>query len=325
MIRSRLSDLFGLDAPVVLAPMAGVSGGALAAAVSRAGGLGLVGGGYGDPDVVAREMALADAPVGVGFITWSLTPETLDRALDLRPRALLLSFGDPVPFADAIHAADVPLICQVQGVAHARRAIAAGAAVLVAQGGEAGGHGAARGTMALVPEIADLLAAEAPDVVLVAAGGIADGRGMAAALMLGADGVMLGSRFWAASEALVAPGLVDAALAADGDCTVKGDLPDAARGLNWPGAYAIRTLRTAFTDRWDGRGAALRDDADARAGWVRAMQSGDAEAASPVVGEAVGLIGDRLPAADILARVVAEAEDLLRDAPRRSETCSAPS
>ena len=148
-----LTALFGLEVPVVSAPMAGAAGGALAGAVSRAGGLGLIGGGYGDADWLAREMALAQAPVGVGFITWSLTEPVLRLALAARPRAVLLSFGDPMPFADLFRASGVPLICQVQDISHARRALEAGASALVAQGGEAGGHGAARGTMSLVAEV----------------------------------------------------------------------------------------------------------------------------------------------------------------------------
>ena len=146
---------------------------------------------------------------------------------------------------------------------------------------------------------------------VIAAGGIADGRGLAAALMLGASGAMLGSRFWAASEALVADGLVAAALAANGDRTVKGGLPDAARGLDWPEGYAIRTLATAFTDAWAGRAAALRGDADARQAWRDAMDVGDAQGATPIVGEAVGLIHDRLPAGRIVGDVVAEARACL--------------
>nr|WP_268968537.1 nitronate monooxygenase [Palleronia pontilimi] len=303
-----MSDLFGLDAPVVLAPMAGVAGGALAAAVSRAGGLGLVGGGYGDADWLDAQMALADAPVGIGFITWALNADTLAQSLAHGPRALMLSFGDPMPFAPAIRDAGVPLICQVQTVAHAARALDAGAAALVAQGGEAGGHGASRGTFSLVAEIVDLAAGRVP---VVAAGGIADGRGLAAALMLGASGAMLGSRFWAAREALVADGLVDAALSATGDATVKGALPDAARGLAWPDGYAIRTLSTAFTDRWDGRADLLRGDDAARADWARAMADGDAARATPVVGEAVGLIHARLPAARIMGDLVSQARGCL--------------
>ena len=208
-LQTRLTGSFGIRHPIVLAPMDPASGGALAAAVSAAGGLGLIGGGYGDPDTLEAEFAKAgNQRVGCGFITWSMarSPALLHMALAHRPAAMMLSFADPAPFAAAIHLAGVPLICQVHNLDHARRALAAGAAVLVAQGTDAGGHGlTTRGTISLVPSVVDLVARERPDVLVLAAGGIADGRGIAAALMLGADGVLLGTRFWATQEALIHP------------------------------------------------------------------------------------------------------------------------
>lgn len=309
MLKTRFTTAFGLAQPVALAPMAGAAGGRLAGAVSRAGGLGLLGGGYGDADWIAREWALAEgAAIGIGFITWKLTPDLLAECLARGPKAVMLSFGDPAPFAPAIHAAGVPLICQCQTLEHARAALDAGAQVLVAQGGEAGGHGASRGTMTLVPEIADLLAARAPDVMLLAAGGIADGRGLAAALMLGAEGAMIGTRFWAAEEALVPQGFHAAACAATGDATTRGHAPDAARMLDWPAGFTIRTLRSRFTEAWAEDPDALRHDPAARAAWEVAQQSGDAQAGSPVAGEAIGLIHAVEPAATILARLVAQAQ-----------------
>src|SRR6185436_10724210 len=115
--------------------------------------------------------------VGCGFITWSLRrqPHLLDLVLARRPRALFLSFDDPQPFADRARDAGVPVICQVQSKRDAARAIDVGADVIVAQGAEAGGHGDRRGTLPLVPEVADLIAARAPATLLCAAGGIVDG------------------------------------------------------------------------------------------------------------------------------------------------------
>ncbi|WP_323041404.1 NAD(P)H-dependent flavin oxidoreductase [Gemmobacter sp.] len=308
-LKTRFTEAFGLDHPVALAPMAGAAGGALAAAVTQAGGLGLLGGGYGDADWTFGEWDRAgNAAIGVGFITWRLTPQVLEVALARRPRAVMLSFGDPAPFAGMVHAAGVPLICQCQTLDHARAALEAGARVVVAQGGEAGGHGDTRGTMTLVPETADLLAARSPDTLLLAAGGIADGRGLAAALMLGADGALVGTRFWAAAEALVPAGFHAAAVVAGGDATRRGRAPDAARLLDWPAPFTIRTLRSAFTERWAADPEALRSDATARDTWAQAQARGDAAEGSPVAGEAVGLIRDIAPAAEILARISAEAE-----------------
>ncbi len=161
--------------------------------------------------------------IGVGFITWSLArnPALLAGVLRHRPVAVMLSFGDPRPFAPAIRAAGARLICQCQEIAHVAQAVEAGAGIVVAQGSEAGGHGAARGTLSLVPEVADYLARHAPDTLLLAAGGIADGRGLAAALMLGADGALMGTRFWATSEALVPQGHQRALLQTAGDGTLR--------------------------------------------------------------------------------------------------------
>ncbi|WP_163851060.1 NAD(P)H-dependent flavin oxidoreductase [Pseudooceanicola aestuarii] len=314
MIATRLTRALGIDHPILSAPMAGVAGGALAAAVSHGGGLGLIGGGYGDPDWLATQLeAAGNAPVGIGFITWKLAerPQVLEVALARTPRAVFLSFGDPMPFASAIAAAGAELICQVQTLDHARRALAAGAGIIVAQGGEAGGHGARRATLTLVPELADLLAREAPETLLVAAGGIADGRGLAAALMLGADGVLCGTRFWAAAEALRPPGHLEQALAATGDATIQTSAVDAARGLDWPAPYRIRVLANEFTDRWHDRVDVLREDAAARADWQAALAEGRTDTASAIVGEGIGLVHDAPPARAILDQMVAQARTLL--------------
>ena len=320
MIETRLTREFGLDHPIVSAPMALAAGGALAAAVTGAGGLGLIGGGYGDADWI--ETAFRDAGnarVGCGFITWKLAekPELLSRVLEHDPAALFLSFGDPAPFAGEIAAAGVPLICQVQTLEHARQALAAGARVIVAQGSEAGGHGAARATMTLVPEVADLLAREAPEVLLLAAGGIADGRGLAAALMLGADGALVGTRFWASREALVPEAIRDAGVAATGDQTIRSSLPDIARQLDWPAPFNIRTVENDFTRQWQSDPEGLRARSDIPPVYAEALSRGDATLAPPIAGEAVALIHDAPGAAEIVTRMAAEAEALLGGGWRR--------
>ncbi|MCB1434434.1 MAG: nitronate monooxygenase, partial [Alphaproteobacteria bacterium] len=208
-IATAATRLLGITHPIVLAPMGGVAGGKLAAAVTEAGGLGIIGGGYGDPrlgyggtEFMDREFrAAGNARVGVGYITWSLAkaPHLLDEALARKPVAVFLSFGDEMPFASKIKDAGSLLICQVQDVEGARRAVDAGADMIVAQGSEAGGHGKERrSVMALVPAVVDAVGS----VPVLAAGGIGDGRGLAAALMLGAAGVLVGTRFWATPEAL---------------------------------------------------------------------------------------------------------------------------
>ncbi|MGH3562565.1 MAG: nitronate monooxygenase, partial [Mycobacterium sp.] len=244
---TAVTELLGIDYPIVSAPMAGVAGGRLAAAVSRAGGLGLIGGGYGDEAWLRREFALAaGARVGCGFITWSLAnqPELLDVALAYHPVAVMLSFGDPAPFTEKVRSAGALLICQVQDLDHADRALQLSTDVLVAQGSEAGGHGYGnRATMTLVPEIADLVTARGTGTPVLAAGGIADGRGLAAALMLGAAGALCGTRFYAVTEALTTPQARDVVVAATGDSTCRTSVYDMVRGYRWPNGHTMSVLR----------------------------------------------------------------------------------
>ncbi len=312
-LRTRLTNHFGLRHPIVLAPMDPASGGALAAAVSAAGGLGLIGCGYGNRAHLEAEFANAgNQRVGCGFITWSMAkdPMLLHLALAHKPAAMMLSFADPAPFAAAIHAAGVPLICQVHNLEHARRALAAGAAVLVAQGTDAGGHGlTTRGTISLVPNIVDLVARERPDVLVLAAGGIADGRGIAAALMLGADGVLLGTRFWATQEALIHPAAKARVVAANGDETIRTSVYDIVRDRPWPASYTGRLMRNAFIETWHGREDELRTLAGAQREAVEAAdRSGDYDVSNVTVGEAIGLIEDLPPAGALVERLAAEAE-----------------
>jgi nitronate monooxygenase len=315
-MQTRLTQALQLRCPIVSAPMAFAAGGALAAAVSRAGGLGLIGGGYGDADWLEAQFdAAGDARVGVGFITWSLAkaPSLLTKVLRRRPAAVMLSFGDPRPFAAEIRAAGATLFCQCQDLAHVAAAVAAGADVIVAQGSEAGGHGALRGTLGFVPEVADYLQARAPGTLLLAAGGIADGRGLAAALMLGADGALVGTRLWASSEALVKQGHHDAILQTSGDGTLRTRLPDIARQLPWPPGFTARIRRNRFTERWHGRedelAAAIAVEGPR---YRQAFEAGDPEETAVWFGEAAGLVHALEPAGAIVQRMTADAGARLR-------------
>jgi nitronate monooxygenase len=311
---SKLCERLGIEHPLLLAPMANVAGGELAAAVTRAGGLGFIGGGYGDPEWLGAELAAAQgAAIGVGFINWRLDqrPALLELALAARPRAVLLSFGEVTPYVAPVHAAGAALIAQVQSVQQARAARDAGADVIVAQGSDAGGHAGMRGTFALVPAVVDAVA----PLPVVAAGGIADGRGIAAALMLGACGVMLGTRFYASREARVSAQAQQALLNASGDDTVRGAVFDRLRGWDWPAGYSLRTLANDMTARFPGQAADL-DDALAthKQTFERALAVGDTRIAPVIVGEAADLIHDLPPAADIVRRLMADAQTLLATA-----------
>ncbi|MRX49671.1 nitronate monooxygenase [Paracoccus sp. S-4012] len=314
-LTTRLTQTLGLCHPVISAPMAFAAGGALAAAVSRAGGLGLIGGGYGDEDWLEEQFRLAEGErVGVGFITWSLqkSPALLTGVLKHRPAAVMLSFGDPRPFVDEIRAARAVLICQCQTIDHVRDALDLGAEVVVAQAAEAGGHGALRGALSFIPEAADLIREQSACACLVAAGGIADGRGLAAALMLGAEGVLVGTRLWASAEALVHPRHHDAILAAGGDETIRTSTPDIARQLPWPTGFSARVLQNTFTRRWHGREDELRRAvAEEGPRYREAAAAGDPEGTAVWFGEAAGLIREIRPAGEIVEAMAAEAARLL--------------
>ena len=315
VLETRLTELLGIEHPILQAPMAFAAGGALASAVTNAGGLGFIGGGYGDADWLDDQFALAgNTAVGCGFITWSMAQNTelLTQALARRPKAMFLSFGDPKPFAAEIKSAGAALICQVQTLKDAIHAIDVGADIIVAQGAEAGGHGESRATFTLVPEVADYIAAYAPNVILVAAGGIADGRGLAASLMLGAEGVLIGSRFWAATEALVHPNMWQAAIDATGDDTQRSKTVDIVRERNWPGRYTLNLVRNDFSNEWHGNEAALQNSKEAKRKWQAALETGDTRVANVFVGEATGLINEVLPASEIMEKLVTEAKGLLR-------------
>ncbi len=314
-LSNRFTRSFNITHPIVSAPMAFAGGGALAAAVSRAGGLGLIGGGYGDPAWIEEQFAAAgNERIGIGFITWSLrkSPSLLTDALKHRPAAVMLSFGDPRPFVDEIRAAGAKLICQCQNMEHVEDALDVKADVVVAQGAEAGGHGALRGTLTIVPEAADFIAAHSPETLLLGAGGLADGRGLAAALVLGADGVLIGTRLWASKEALVAERHHQAIVETNGDGTLRTRVADIARQLPWPRGFTARIRRNAFTERWHGREEELEKNVAVEGPRYRqAFAAGDPDNAAVWFGEAAGMIGAIEPAGVIVERMVAEAAERL--------------
>jgi nitronate monooxygenase len=246
-------------------------------------------------------------PWGVGLITWSVDRSVVELVLVYQPHAVMLSFGDPRPYVSAIKSAGSKLICQMQDLAETRIAQEAGADIIVAQGTEAEGHGARRATLPLVPAVVD---AVAPTPV-VAAGGIADGRGVVAALMLGADGALIGRRFHASTEALGQDRAKLRIVAARGNETAHTRVFDIVRGYVWPPAYPGRALRNRFMERWDGREndleAALETE---RPAYQAAAREGDHDTAVVWAGEAVDLIKSVEGAAALVARISAEAEKL---------------
>lgn len=307
-LRTAFTELMSILHPIVSAPMGGCAGGALAAAVSNAGGLGLVGGGRGDRDWLARELDIVAAqtsqPWGLGFLAWAVDMATVTWALDRRPHALMLAFGDPSPFAAQVRGAGVPLFVQVTDMDEARRALDVGADVIIAQGVEAGGHGGRRATLPFVPAVVDLVA----PVPVLAAGGIADGRGVAAALALGGAGALVGTRLQATHEALVPADVSKALVNGRGGDTERTDILDIARRSGWPARYTARVLPNAFLEQWRGRGDELAADSAALRAYADAVARNDPDVISVWASEAIDLITDIAPAAEIIKRLAADAE-----------------
>ncbi|ANW05659.1 NAD(P)H-dependent flavin oxidoreductase [Bradyrhizobium icense] len=313
-ISTPLTTRLGIQHPILSAPMDVIAGARLTSAVSAAGGFGILGGGYGDRAWLEQETAkLANVsdPFGIGFITWSLAkqPALLDIALEAGPRAIMLSFGDPKPFAARIKASGTLLICQVQDEAMARQALDAGADILIAQGTEAGGHGASRSTIDIVPAIVDLAAGRVP---VAAAGGIGDGRGLAAMMMLGASGVLLGTRFYASLECDGPDEAKRRICAATSGNSVRGIIFDLSRNNVWPAPFTGRCLINDHARRWMGREVELMQNIKAVAAeYAAARAACNFDIAAVIAGEAVGLIHDIPPAGEIVDRIVTEAEQIL--------------
>jgi nitronate monooxygenase len=311
-MRNRLTQMLGIEYPVLSAPMGNVAGGALAGAVSRAGGLGLIGAGYGDRAWLQRELKQAGgARVGVGFITWALAeaPDLLDLALDYRPVAVMFSFGECTPFFARVRAAGAKILCQVQTLHQARQAAQAGADAIVAQGTEAGGHGGGRSTFTLVPAAADAVA----PIPVLAAGGIADGRGLAAALMLGASGVVVGTRLLASDESLAHSNIKRQVVAATGDRTLRTRVFDIVRGYPWPEHITGRALLNSFAATWHGReGDLWAELEEQRRCYRQAVSEADTDTAVVFAGEAVDLIESIAPAGEVLRQMVSQADLCLR-------------
>jgi nitronate monooxygenase len=307
VISTALTRLLGIEHPILLAPMGSAAGGRLAAAVSNAGGLGMIGSGYANTDTIRRELTEAgNARVGIGFITWALekNPAALDTALDARPVAVMLSFGDPSPFTGRIKSAGCKIICQVQTLAQAKEAAAAGADIIIAQGRDAGGHsGMTRGTIGLIPAVVDA----AGSIPIVAAGGIADGRGLAAALVLGAAGVSMGTRFTASRESLWDAAMQRATLAAGGDQTQQTRVFDVVRAAPWPAIYPGRALANEFSAEWHGREDELAANQPKQEAAYLATPQDDFSTRVIWAGEGVDLVNDVASAAEIIERTVAQA------------------
>jgi len=315
MIRTPVCDLLGIEHPIALGGMGSVFSPQLVAAVSNAGGLGALGCHYVGPDQIREGAALirdkTNKPFGLNFLLFDLREDSFAAALALRPPVIALAWPRPEldlkPIIARVHDAGAKVTFMAGGAPEARRAAEAGADVIVAQGTEGGGHVSWMASLPLIPMVVD---AVAPRPVL-AAGGIADGRGLVAALALGAEGVLLGTRFLASTEASLHAKFKQAIVESDGHDTALSEIPDLAAGIVWPGAMS-RSRRNRFIERWAGREWLLRQDqAAAKAQVAEARKTGDINEAPLSMGQDSGLIHDILPAAEIVARIAREANEIL--------------
>ncbi|GAA4475817.1 nitronate monooxygenase [Rhodococcus olei] len=305
MLETWLTTTLGLEVPILGAPMGGRAGGALAGEVSKAGGLGMLGAArYTTPEWIAAEAAVArerGGRVGIGLMTWSLDADDtlLAAAIAERPTLVSLSFGDPAPYVPRVHDAGILVASQVNTLDDLRVADRAGVDVIVAQGGEAGGHTGRIGTLPLLQELLD-----ATDLPVLAAGGIGTGRGLAAVIAAGAQGAVIGTALLASPET-VGPDYARTAVVDAGSAdTVYTSVFDRARHQPWPERWGGRAIANDFTRDFHGTDVADEqlesgyDPADPRRGVVYA-------------GEAVGLVHEARPAGDVVRRIAEDAERLL--------------
>ncbi|TCO16974.1 nitronate monooxygenase [Kribbella steppae] len=297
-----LTEKFGLSVPVVGAPMANVSGGRLTAAISAAGGLGMLGAGSGvSADWIRTEGAVAaesGKPYGVGLMAWSVKdrPEHLEAVLELKPALVSLSFGDYAPYVATLQKEGIVVAMQAGTVADAREAIDVGVDVIVARGAEAGGHG--RNAVATLPLLQAIL--DLTEIPVFAAGGISGPRGLAAVLAAGAAGAWIGTAFLTCTEALTPEPVRQRVIEADETDTVYGTVFDAASRAGWPDEFGGRALRNAFFDTWEGREEELKTKDGAHADYVEGVRAADPARISIYAGQGVGALTNQPTAAEVV-------------------------
>jgi NAD(P)H-dependent flavin oxidoreductase YrpB (nitropropane dioxygenase family) len=317
VIKTRLTELLGIRHPIVLGGMSRATAADIVGAVSSAGGLGTLGISSMTPDDIRtsceRIRSLTDAPFGLNALLFLVSAEQIDTVFACRPRVIATAWRRPEydlrALVERVHAIGALHMHQADTLDEAKRAAEAGVDMVVAQGTEGGGH---VGVMATLP-LARMVIRALANIPVLVAGGIADGPGIAAALVLGADGVLLGTRFLATDEAPFPDGYKRAIVESDGHNTLISEIPDIAAGQVWPGAYA-RVLRNDFIEEWIGREGELRRNlAEVRKALTAARAAGDAKRGTLLMGEDAGLIDSIEPAAALVERLAAEAETALRE------------
>ena len=316
MIHTRICDLLGIIHPVVLGGMGTATTAPLVAAVSNAGGFGTLGTSAFNAATLETEIASfrerTEKPFGINHLLFQIQEEMFAVTLRAQPTVVAFAWArkdqDLSDYFQRAHGVGSKVMHMAGEVAEAVRAAEGGADVIVAQGTEAGGH---VGWMASLPLVPMIVKAVAPLPVLCA-GGVADGRGLAAALALGAEGVLLGTRFMATPEAPIHPNFKQAIIKSDGHDTVLTEIPDIAGQRVWPGAMS-RAQRNKFVERWAGREWALRQDArEVGKQVIAARAAGDTDNASLSFGQDAGLIDSIKSVRDVVYDIVSEAEQIIK-------------
>lgn len=312
-MQTWLTRTLDLDVPLVQAPMARVSEGALAAEVSRAGALGMIGvGPAASPDWVAEQAGIASATgrtYGIGLMAWALegNPGQLGAALASDAALISVSFGAFEEPVRRLKDAGKTVTTQVGNLEEAQRAERAGVDFLVARGGEGGGHG--RNDVGTLPLLQMVL--DAAGLPVVAAGGIATARGLAAVLAAGAVGAWAGTAFATTRESASSSAARQRLAAAGDTATAYGRVFDLAQRAGWPEEYGGRGLRNAFFDEWKGREDELGSDPEAAARYATAQQALDFDVAVVYAGQGAALLSPETTAADVVAEF-ATATELLQ-------------
>jgi len=321
MLRTPLCDLLGIDVPIILAPMGTATSAEFAAAVSNQGGLGGIGSLFRTTAAVKRDIdmvrELTRRPYAINHIPQVLDPEAFRYTLAARPAVISFALGDPGDLVKQAHDVGARVMVQVTTVAQAVQAAERGVDVVIAQGGEAGGYCGNVSTLTLVPQVVDAVA----PIPVVAAGGIFDGRGIAAALVLGAAGVNLGTRFLASREAPIPDEWKRAIVAASSEDAMKAEVLNDMSPLPGTAGYGtvLRSLHTPFLDEWSAKREEARRERDRlRAHVVSTHQAGRQHETLLTAGQSAGGITEILSVADIMRRLVAEAETALSRPARRT-------
>lgn len=306
MLKTALRELLGASIPLLNAPMTPQAGGALARAVSEAGGFGMLGFDEDETEEsIAQQVSILQreprVAFGIGLVAWVLErrPALLDLAIAAKPKFISISFGDPSPFAERVHDAGILLGSQIQNRKSAQIAIDAGVDIVTAQGTEAGGHtGSAVGTLPLLQIVLDMT-----DKPVIAAGGIATGRGLAAVLAAGAAGAWIGTPFLLAEEARNSASARERIASSDETQTIYTRVYDRVQHKGWPHEFGGRALRTPFLERWTDREEELLRDPAAIAQFNPEEKI--------YAGQSIGLLDRVRPAAEIVQSIAGEASALI--------------